>query len=176
MTNISERLSLMEDNKLIDVVKNYRQLRSLQRALNFSVIYIQYDGTETGEFEKNTADFENLDDLNVVSTAIRIDKYANDVFYKSELNSKLKELEISELFITGCVTDFCVQSTIQSTLTKDYSITVVEDGHTTGERPHLKAEKVIEHYNWVWQNMIPTNGKIKVQKTERIKTIFQTIQ
>lgn len=74
----------------------------------------------------------------------RIDKYANHVFYKSELHSNLKELNVSELFITGCVTDLCVESTIQSALTKGYNITAGEDGHTTGKRPHLKAEQVIQ--------------------------------
>ena len=44
---------------------------------------------------------------------------------------------------------------------------------TTGERPHLRAEQVIEHYNWVWQNMIPTKGEIKVENAEKIKTICQ---
>jgi len=110
-----------------------------------------------------------LDELIVESTDVRIDKYANDIFYKSELQSKLIELKINELFITGCATDFCVESTIQSALTKDYNITVVENGHTTGERPHLKAKKVIEHYNWVWRNMIPTKGKIEVKNFEEIK-------
>jgi nicotinamidase-related amidase len=155
------------------VVKRINELAELFRTMNYPVIYIQHDGTGTGEFEKNAQDWENLDDLNVETIDIRIDKYANDVFYKSKLHSKLKELNIKELFVTGCATDFCVESTIQSALTKDYIITVVEDGHTTGERPHLKAEQVIEHYNWVWGNMIPTNGHISVEKTERIKTICQ---
>ncbi len=153
------------------VIKRINELSKLFRELNHFVIYIQHDGTGTGEFEKNALDWENLDDLIVDSTDIRIDKYANDVFYESELHSKLKELNVNELFITGCATDFCVESTIQSALTKDYNITVVEDGHTTGERPRLKAEQVIEHYNWVWQNMIPTKGRIKVEKTETIKAI-----
>jgi nicotinamidase-related amidase len=157
------------------VVKRINELAELFRELNHSVFYIQHDGTGTGtgEFEKNASDWENLDDLIVESTDVRIDKYVNDVFYKSELHSKLKELNVTELFITGCATDFCVESTIQSALTKDYNITVVEDGHTTGERPHLRAEQVIEHYNWVWQNMIPTKGEIKVEKAEKIKTICQ---
>lgn len=157
----------------IGIVERINELAELFRELNHSVIYIQHDGTGTGEFEKNTTDWENLDSLVVKSTDIRIDKYINDAFYKSELQSKLKELNVAELFITGCATDFCVESTIQSALTKDYSLTIVEDGHTTGERPHLEAEKVIEHYNWVWKNMIPTEGKIKVEKTEKIKTICQ---
>jgi nicotinamidase-related amidase len=157
----------------IGVVKRINELAKLFRELNYTVIYIQHDGSGTGEFEKNAIDWENLDDLIVESNDILIDKYANDVFYKSKLHSKLKDLKVNELIITGCATDFCVESTIQSALTKDYNITVVEDGHTTGERPHLKATQVINHYNWVWQNMIPTKGEIKVEKTEQIKKEIQ---
>ncbi len=157
----------------IGVVKRINELAKLFRELNYPVIYIQHDGTGTGEFEKNATDWENLDELIVESNDVKIDKYANDVFYKSKLHSKLKDLKVNELIITGCATDFCVESTIQSALTKDYNITVVEDGHTTGERPHLKAEQVIDHYNWVWRNMVPTKGKVEVKKTEQIKTICQ---
>ncbi len=151
------------------VVRRINELAAIFRELNFPVIYIQHDGTGTGEFEKNSTEWENLDELIVESNDILIDKYANDVFYKSDLQSKLSELRVDELFISGCATDFCVESSIQSALTKDYNITVVSDGHTTGERPHLEAKKVIEHYNWVWQNMISTKGNIEVKNFVRIK-------
>lgn len=152
------------------VVNRINQIASKFRYLKLPVIYIQHDGTGTGEFEKNSKEWENLDSLIVKTTDILLDKYANDVFYKSKLQSKLIELNTDQLFITGCATDFCVESTIQSALTKDYNIVVIEDGHTTGERPHLKAEQVIEHYNWVWNNMIPTKGKIEVKKAKEIIT------
>ncbi|WP_109852324.1 isochorismatase family protein [Aquimarina sp. AU58] len=151
------------------VVSRINILAQLFRASDFSVFFIQHDGTKTNEFVPNTTEWELLDDLKVKATDVFIDKYANDIFYKSKLQSKLNDLNIDELFITGCATDFCVASTVQSALTKDYNITVIEDGHTTGDRPHLEAKKVIEHYNWVWQNMIPTNGKIEVKNFECIK-------
>ena len=99
------------------VVQRINELAQLFRTLGFPVIIIQHDGTGTGFFEKNTFDWENLDDLVIQPTDINIDKYANDVFYKSELHATLQKLEINELFITGCATDFCVESTIQSALT-----------------------------------------------------------
>lgn len=151
------------------VISRINELAELFRQSGSPVIYIQHDGNGTGEFEKHTTEWELLDDLTVQSSDILIDKYANDVFYNSELQAKLKSLEADELYITGCATDFCIESTIQSALAKDYNITVVSDGHTTGERPHLTAEKVIEHYNWVWQNMIPTKGEITVSTFEQIK-------
>ena len=124
------------------------------------------------EFIPNSPDWELLTSLSVKPTDIFIDKYANDIFYNSHLQSKLTELNAGKLYITGCATDFCVEATIQSALSKDLDIVVVEDGHTTGERPHLSAKKVIEHYNWVWQNMIPTKGTIEVQSLKLITDRF----
>lgn len=150
------------------VVARINQLASACRNGGATVVYVQHDGTGSGEFEKGTADWENLDELEVLSSDIRIDKYANDVFYRSALQSQLQSRGITHLLITGCATDFCVEATIQSALTHDYHITVVADGHTTGERPQLTAKQVIDHYNWVWQNMIPTRGSLTVKPTKEI--------
>ena len=154
------------------VVDRINGLADLFRKMDLPVFLIQHDGSGTGEFEKGTWEWELLDEIQITKTDIRLDKYANDVFYKSELYKKLMDSNTRELFVTGCATDFCVESTIQSALTKDYDITVVSDGHTTGERPHLSAEKVIEHYNWVWQNMIPTNGKLNVKSYGEVLKTF----
>ena len=148
------------------VIKRINTLSSYFRALNFPVIFIQHDGTGTGEFEKNTEEWELLDILKVNTSDSIIDKRVNDAFYNSDLLKKLTDLEISNIVITGCATDFCVASTIQSALVKDLNITVISDGHTTGNRPHLSAEKIIEHYNWIWQNMIPTQGSLEVVSFE----------
>ncbi len=150
------------------VVSRINILSEQFRNSNSPVIFIQHDGSSMNEFIPNTTEWELLDELKVKKSDIFIDKYANDVFYNSLLLSRIKELNIDDLYITGCATDFCVESTIQSALTKDFNIVVVKDCHTTGDRPHLKAEQVIEHYNWVWSNMIPTKGKIEVLSFEEV--------
>ena len=103
-----------------------------------------------------------MDTLAIETKDILIDKNANDVFYNAKLLSILEELKVTELVITGCATDFCVESTVQSALTKDFDIRVVSNGHTTGERPNLTAQQVLEHY------MIPTKGQIRVASSESI--------
>ena len=150
------------------VVKRINKLDEKFRREGHPVIFIQHDGSGSGEFEKHKWDWELLDELQVEDSDLLIDKYANDCFYHSQLESKLKELSIQELFITGCATDFCVESTIQSALSKDFFITVVSDAHTTADRPNLSAKQVIDHYNWVWENMIPTKGRIIVNSTKSI--------
>ena len=150
------------------VVKRINTLANICRENNLPVIFIQHDGSKWNEYIPNTSDWELLPDLVVNDSDIFISKSANDSFYETDLYPKLKELKVNELIITGCATDFCVESTIQSALVKDFNVTVVKDGHTTGARPHLKAEQVVEHYNWVWQNMIPTRGSIKVTNLENV--------
>ena len=150
------------------VVKRINILSNNFRKANLPVVFIQHDGSKWGEFVLNTVDWELIDELEVEKSDHRINKYANDSFYKSDLHTCLADMGVNELFITGFATDFCVESTIQSALTKDYKITVIKDGHTVGDRPHMKAEKVIEHYNWIWQNMIPTKGSINVMDSEKV--------
>lgn len=152
----------------LGVIKRINLLADKFRASGNHVFYIQHDGTKNNEFVPNTESWEIVSELHVSKEDVLINKYANDVFYNSNLKSKLEIHNITNLYITGCATDFCVEATVQSAIAKDYNITVVKDGHTTGNRPHLSAEKVIEHYNWVWQNMIPTKGVIKVEDFETI--------
>ena len=156
------------------VVKRINELASMLRESGDPVIFVQHDGSIENAFIPGTIDWELLDELEVKSTDLVICKTANDAFYQSQLESTLKEMNVTGLFITGCATDFCVESTIQSALIKDYSIVIVSDAHTTGDRPHLPAKKVIEHYNWVWQNMIPTRGKIQVKGLEEIQKEWLT--
>ncbi len=151
------------------VVKRINHISKIFRNHKYTVIVIQHDGSIFDKYVPNTPDWKLLDDLEVNSSDIFLNKTANDAFYNTSLDTTLRALSIDELYITGCATDFCVSSTIQSALIKDYNIIVVEDAHTAGDRPHSKAKKLIAHYNWVWKNMMPTNGKILVKNTEQVE-------
>lgn len=150
------------------VVNKINFLSQKFRELGWTVIFIQHDGTAIGRLKKGSKEWEQLNEINVSKADVFIDKYANDVFYKSDLESTLNTLNINNIYIAGYATDFCVESTIQTALTKEFNITVVKDGHTTSDKPHIKAEKIIEHYNWIWENMIPTKGEIKVKSFNEI--------
>lgn len=149
-----------------NVIKRINRLSGCFREKGNKVIHIQHDGTKDDFCMPGTEEWEIIDEINVEPNDIRINKFANDSFYKSELSDFLQKHEINDLVITGCATDFCVDSTIKSALTKEYKITVIADGHTTADRPNLKAKQVIDHYNWIWNDMIPVADKINIVKFE----------
>lgn len=132
------------------------------------VIFIQHDGSKEDIFLPGTADWEILPELDRHPSDITVSKTANDSFYNTRLQELLDNNNITELLITGCATDFCVDTTIKSAHSKDYAITVVEEAHTTAARPHIDAPTVIKHYNWLWADMSATKHKIKVVSTDMI--------
>lgn len=152
----------------LGTVERINRLSEAFRAKFDKVIFIQHDGSKEGAFVPGTDDWKLLPELVVETGDIMVSKTANDSFYKTELHDLLTRHGIDELFITGCATDFCVDSTIKSALTKDYRVTVVADGHTTADRPYVAARTVIDHYNWLWADMTPTAHKIAVVPTEDI--------
>lgn len=149
------------------VVNRINLLSDYFRLNRNPVIFIQHDGSKLNEYMPGTSEWRILSSLNQKPEDKIVSKTANDSFYNSELDAILKEKNIKELVITGCATDFCVDATIRSALSRDYKVTIIEDCHTTANRPHITAEKVIEHHNWIWANMIPTKGKTVVISFEQ---------
>ena len=149
----------------LGTIDRINSLSAAFRTNHYPVIFIQHDGTRENCFLPGAEDWEILPELERLPNDITISKTANDAFYKTSLQETLSEKSITELFITGCATDFCVDTTIKSALSKDYNVTVIEDGHTTASRPFLDAPAVINHYNWLWADMSPTKYKLAVVKT-----------
>lgn len=151
------------------VVKRINNLTRSFRKASYPVIHVQHDGSGSGEYEMNTPGWKFIPGMVIEPDDMVISKKANDAFYQTDLQKTLDRLSITELYITGSATDFCVDATIQSALVKDYRVTVLSDCHTTGNKLHLPAEKIIEHYNFIWRNLIPTKGFVQVLSSNEIQ-------
>ena len=144
------------------IVERINSLADSFRHNGDKVIFIQHDGTKENSYIPGTSDWNILPTLIQRLDDIILKKTANDSFYNTELETVLKKNDITDLFITGCATDFCVNATVHSALIKDYNVFIVKDCHTTANRLYLSADKVIQYHNWLWENLTPTNGKIEL--------------
>jgi nicotinamidase-related amidase len=145
------------------------------RTLGYPVIYIKHDGSKRNCFIPNTKDFEILPELVQKPSDIVVIKETNDAFYNTELQSILVRENVNELYICGCATNFCVDSTVKSALAKDFKIYIASDAHTTVSCPHIDAQTIIQYYNWLWNDLTPTKHKITVFSTANIIDNLQTL-
>lgn len=144
------------------VIDRINKLSELFRNNNYRVIFIQHDGSKEGFMNPGSHDWELLSSLAIKSEDLIIPKTANDSFYNTGLKEILQNQNTDELVITGSATDFCVDSTVKSALTNEFNVTVISDAHTTQGTSYLTAKQVLDHYNWVWEQMSGTKSKIKV--------------
>ncbi|MFA9390682.1 MAG: cysteine hydrolase family protein [Prolixibacteraceae bacterium] len=144
------------------VIRRINKLAEVFRKKDDVIILIQHDGSTENFCSPGTEEWEILSELVNHKNDCIVPKTVNDAFYHSELKEILQRLDIEELVITGCATDFCVDSTVKSALINDYKVTVISDGHTTADRTKISAQLLIEHYNWIWSEMTPAKHAIKV--------------
>jgi nicotinamidase-related amidase len=166
---VDMQVGLFEGTVRFDADGVVRRINALARAVRAKggvVVFIQHE--DEGDFVHDAPGWQLLPALDSRPEDIYIRKTACDSFYRSELDEVLRELQITRLLVTGCATDFCVDTTIRSAASKDYEIVVIADGHTTADRPHLPAEKIIEHHNWMWAKLILPGRPVTVATAEEL--------
>ena len=128
------------------------------------VVWIRHCGKTGDGFEPHTPGWAFLPELRRRPDDLVVEKTLNDAFAGTSLHATLQGLAAVRVMIAGWATDFCVDATVRSAVSHDYHVTVVGDGHTVSDRPHLAARDVIRHHNWVWAGLL-TNRSISVMTT-----------
>ncbi len=157
--------SFGEDTPRFDAEGLVARLNSLARkvrARNGLVIFVQHDDPPGGVHAPGTPGWQILPGLQRHEDDISVRKTACDCFYNTGLEDLLRAHRATRLFITGCATDFCVDTTLRRATVKGFETWAPADGHTTADRPHLTAPQIIAHHNYVWADLITPSGPARV--------------
>lgn len=125
------------------------------RAASTPVIFIQHEDTgwPLQPFHPDLA--PNADD-------IVIRKRASDAFYETPLDDVLRTLSVSHLVVTGMQTEYCVDATSRRATSLGYDVTLVANGHTTGDSGLLRAAQIVAHHNDVLAHLAQPDHPIRV--------------
>ena len=85
--------------------------------------------------------------LVVKDSDIRVRKTIGDSFLRTNLEEKLKSLDIANLVICGYASEFCIDNTTRRATGLGYTVQLVSDAHTPHEKKYLSAKKIREHHN-----------------------------
>ncbi|MFD7136007.1 isochorismatase family protein [Streptomyces sp. NPDC059894] len=105
-----------------------------------------------------------------------LDKDSADSFLDTGLGDLLHELTVRHVIVTGFATEYCVDSTSRSALSRGYDLVLVSDAHTTPERPPgaaPSAAQVIAHHNTTLSAIQYAGRSITVTPAAQIR--FDTV-
>ncbi|HEX8652177.1 MAG TPA: cysteine hydrolase family protein [Pyrinomonadaceae bacterium] len=129
------------------VLARINDLLARARASNAPVIYVQHDGYEGGPLSVGSPGWEIHPAIAPADGETVIRKRAADAFHETPLKAKLEALGIKHLVVTGCRTQYCVDTTVRQATTLGYDVTLARDAHTTVDNEALTAAQIIAHHN-----------------------------
>ncbi|WP_320174812.1 isochorismatase family protein [Maridesulfovibrio sp.] len=134
------------------VISRINSLTTKARDKKFPVIFVRHNNEEDG-LQLDSDGWQVLDELDFRATDTTVEKTNCDSFCNTNLEQVLTQLNVNELIITGCCTDFCIDTTVRQAASMGYKVQVASDAHTTANKPYLNAETIIKHHNFVWSEM-----------------------
>lgn len=154
-------LAGLPKHDLVGVIDRINALAATVRRHGGAVVWIRHCGKAGDGFAPHQPGWAFLPELDHRRDDVVVEKTLNDSFAGTALQEKLQALAPERVLIAGWATDFCVDATVRSAVSRDHHVVVVGDGHTLSDRPHLPAPAVIQHHNWVWSGLL-TNRSIRV--------------
>ena len=150
------------------LVERLNELAERVRARDGLVVFVQHDDPPGGAHAPDTPGWQVLPGLIRHDGDASVRKTTCDCFHATDLESLLRGRGAARLFLTGCATDFCVDTTVRRAAILGFETWAPSDGHTTADRPHLSAPKIIEHHNYVWADLIAPTGPVRVMPCAEI--------
>jgi nicotinamidase-related amidase len=129
------------------VVARVAELIRQARASGTRVIFVQHAGEPGQALEPGKPGFAIHPQLAPAPGEPVIVKHQCSAFLNTDLDAQLKTMGVDHLVICGMQTEFCVDSAVRGAVERGYRVTLVKDGHTTGDTRVLKAAEIIRHHN-----------------------------
>ena len=117
------------------------------REISVPVIYIQHDGGPGNRLESETSGWQIRSEIAPRPGDLVIHKRASDAFFETNLDAELRARAIRQLIVCGCMTQFCVDTTVRRAISLGYDVILAADVHMTADTHTLRFEQIIPHYN-----------------------------
>ncbi len=133
-------------------IKKIKHLALEARIKGITLIYVIHNGDKGHPLEKGTKDWEIKKQITPEKGEEVIEKKYPDSFQETRLEEVLRDLSISNLYIVGNQTEYCIDTTCKSAFSKGFNVLLVEDCHSTWDTNTLTATQIIQHHNELLKN------------------------
>jgi len=151
-----------------EALEQINKLLSRARAANRSIVYIQHDGEKGHPLEVGSKGWRIHPAIKPQAEDLIIRKRASDSFFETTLERELEARGVKHLIITGCMTEYCVDTTARRAISMGYDVTLVSDAHTTIDNKLLNAAQIIAHHNSLLDGFDAGSHTISVKPADQV--------
>ncbi len=130
-----------------EVVARLADLVAEARVAGTPVVFVQHEEEDYPPMRHGAPEWQLHPALTPVEGELVVHKRASDAFYGTALGQELAARGVRHLVVTGMQTEYCVDATCRRAIGEGFDVTLVADGHTTGDTATLSAAQIIAHHN-----------------------------
>lgn len=135
------------DKALDEAVARLQAVQQRARKAGTPVVVVQHNDQGDHRLAKGQPGWELRPEIAPLPGETLVHKTACDSFYETDLQAKLQEKGITHLVVGGCMTQYCVDTSVRRAISLGYDVTLISDGHMTGDRGALTYDQIIAHHN-----------------------------
>ena len=133
------------------------------------VIYVQHDGSPGDRLEPETTGWPIRSEIAPQPGERVIHKRACDAFFETTLDADLTAAGITRLVVCGCMTQYCIDTTVRRAVALGYDVVLAADGHATADTETLRFEQIIAHHNATLDGFDAGKHKVCVSPSSDIR-------
>ena len=157
------------DQALDQTVFRIGALLERARAARLAIVYVQHDGAPGHRLEPNTSGWPIRTEIAPLPGEPIIHKRACDAFFETRLQEELKARNVKRLVIAGCMTQYCIDTTVRRAVSLGFDVLLPADGHTTADTSNLRFEQIIAHHNALLDGFDAGEHEVQVSPSSEIK-------
>jgi len=175
LTGISGLREVETEMALDACVWRISELIKSARAAKVPVIYVQHAGGPGHRLEPGSPGYPIREEIQPRRGDLVIRKKFCDSFFKTKLLDELKEIAAEHLVIAGCMTQYCVDTSVRRSVSLGFDVTLVSDGHMTADANGLSFEQIIAHHNALLDEFDAGEKMVRVKRAAEIDFANATV-
>jgi nicotinamidase-related amidase len=137
------------------------------RSSGAPVIFMRHNHASFAPLMKGAATWEIHPQAAPKPGEIVLDKTASDSFWETDLQAVLDKSGVERIVVAGLQTEFCVDATCRAALSRGFDVTLVADGHTTGDAV-TDAATTIKHHTYALTRLAHPQRSIVAQSAAEL--------
>ena len=145
-----------------DMVTRLAALKAAAATAGIKTILVQNDGPVEHRLATGTKGWKIVPELAPNAQDIVVHKESCDSFHQTDLLEQLTQLNASRLIIGGCMTQFCIDTTVRRAVSLGFNVALIADGHCTGDAGELRQDQIIAHHNQTLNGFSAADNSVEV--------------
>jgi nicotinamidase-related amidase len=167
-TGVTAERQQIIDERLQQVVDCLQRFSAVAAKHTIPRILVQHDGPAGHRLATGSPGWQLREEIAPQPGEQVIHKTSCDSFWHTDLQACLRQQGATELIIGGCMTPYCVDTTVRRAVSLGFDVILLADGHTTCDVGELTFSQVIDHHNQLLNGFDAGEHQVRVLASEAV--------